>query len=65
MVGLLEQCGMGLPTMEMGEREAPLAGLTFYLEPEVVRGELYVPAEPIQAIIKLVEGREGPRKGAY
>jgi hypothetical protein len=64
-VGLLEQCGMALPSMEMGEQKAPLAGLTFYLEPEVVRGELFVPAEPIQAIVELVEGRAGARKGAY
>jgi hypothetical protein len=65
MVGLLEQCGIALPSMALGEQKAPLAGLTFYLEPDVVRGELFVPAEPIKAIIEFVEGCEGPRKDAY
>ena len=65
MAGMIEQFGVPFPPLELGAQKTPLAGLTFYLEPEDMRGELFVPAEPIQALIKVVEGLEGKPKEAY
>ncbi len=56
--GLLEHFGVPIPPLAPGDRKLPLAGFTMYLEPRAVRAELFVPAEPLTALIKLAEGLE-------
>jgi hypothetical protein len=62
---MLEQMGIPFPTVELPDEPTPLAGFTFYLQPEALRAELFVPAEPIKMIVKLVQQAQGPAKEAY
>jgi hypothetical protein len=63
--GLLEQVGLRLPTLELGAAQTPLAGFTFYLEPAAPRVELFVPAEPIKALVDIVKELEGKTDEPY
>lgn len=65
VAGLLEQFGVPLPPLELGDAQAPWAGLAFYLEPAAPRVEFFVPAEPIQAAVKALKELEGPTDEAY
>lgn len=60
-----EQFGVPIPRLELSAANTPLAGFAFYLEAEAFHAELFVPAEPIKAIVKVVEGLENKRPEPY
>jgi hypothetical protein len=61
---LVQQIGLPVPPMKLTAPDAPLIGATFYLDPDAIRGELFVPAEPIKAVIRFAENADGDADGA-
>lgn len=62
---MVDQMGLPFPKFEITATSVPLAGCTLYLEPDAVRGELYLPAESIKPLIKAFEDFEEPAGKAY
>ncbi len=56
---MTERLGAPVPPVEIPDKDLPLIGCTMYLEPQAVRGELLVPAAPIEAIFSAVKQLEG------
>jgi hypothetical protein len=65
VTGVLEQFGVPVPPLELGDADMPWAGFTFYLDPEAPRAEFFVPAVPIKGLVKAVHELEGKRDEAY
>ncbi len=63
--GLVREFALPFPPLDFGDQAAALAGFTLYLEPQAVKAELFVPAEPIRLLIEAFEGFEDAEHGAY
>lgn len=61
----VEGLGLPIPELDLPDEKAPLAGLAAYFAPASLRAELFVPAEPIKAIVKVAERFEGEGDKAY
>lgn len=57
VAALAADMGLSLPTLRARAEAAPLAGLAVYLEPSAIRSELFLPSQPIRAILKALAKR--------
>ncbi|MCK4341081.1 MAG: hypothetical protein KAY37_05080 [Phycisphaerae bacterium] len=55
LTAVAREVGLPISAVKAADRPTPLAGFTFYLEPQVMRGELFVPSEPIKVLLKAIE----------
>jgi hypothetical protein len=62
---MTKRLGAPFPPVQITGKDLPLIGCAMYLDPQAVRGELFVPAAPVKAIIGAFEkpggDGEGPR----
>jgi hypothetical protein len=52
---MVRAMGAPMPTMSMPDAPMPLAGAAFYLQPDGVRTEAWVPAPPLHALLDAME----------
>lgn len=52
---MLAQLGAPVPRFEPPATDAALIGLSWYLEPQAVRAQLFVPAAPLKALVRYAE----------
>lgn len=64
-VAMMQEVGAPIPALVVGGKGLPLAGCTFYLEAQAVRAEVFVPTEPIKALVEAFEGLAGGEDDAY
>jgi hypothetical protein len=62
---MVEQMGMPAPPLVIEEKDGPFIGAGLYLQAQSIRGELYVPAEPLRRLIEAGRKLEDATEQAY
>jgi len=66
VLSFARKLGLPMPELSFGKQETSLTGATLYLDARAIRGEVYVPAEPLKVLIREMERmKAGPEDESF